>query len=246
MRLADVVVLYTDEEAQEFIRSGFEVHRVFALNNTIDTSGIEAARKQWDEERLAAFRSESGINGKKLLLFCGRLHSRARLELALDAVAILRASDSRWMLVVIGSGEEEARLYEYAGKKGLQGAVRWLGPIYDAAEQAPWFLSAQCFLYPGGVGLSLMNSFAFGLPVITHDDVRTQMPEIAALVDGDNGMLFRAGDAVDLVRKIQKLDSDEAVRDRMSRNAMETIASRFSLENMVNRFITAMEATNAT
>jgi glycosyltransferase involved in cell wall biosynthesis len=245
MRLADVVLLYTDREAEEFVRRGFSRRRVFALNNTIDTSEIDAIRELWDSERKAQFACAQGISGKKLMLFCGRLHAKARVDLALDALAMLRAYDKRWVLAVIGTGEQLGNLKEYAVAKGLQESVLWLGEIYGAAAQGPWFLSAQCFVYPGSVGLSLLNSLAFGLPVITHDDLNIQMPEIAALVDGENGALFKANDADDLARKILEVVSDPVARERMSLNAIETTADRFNMQHMVDQFIAAIEAAHA-
>jgi glycosyltransferase involved in cell wall biosynthesis len=173
------------------------------------------------------------------------LHARARVDVALDALAMLRAYDKRWVLAVIGTGEQLGNLKEYALSKGLQESVLWLGEIYGAAAQAPWFLSAQCFVYPGSVGLSLLNSLAFGLPVITHDDLNTQMPEIAALVDGENGALFKANDADDLARKILEVVSDPVARERMSLNAIETTADRFNMKHMVDQFIAAIEAAHA-
>ena len=52
----------------------------------------------------------------------------------------------------------------------------------------------RLFVYPGGVGLSLIHAMAYGLPSIIHDDRWRHMPEIAAFQDGRTGRTFERED----------------------------------------------------
>ena len=63
-------------------------------------------------------------------------------------------------------------------------SIRWLGALYEQEVMAPWFLSAKVFVYPGYIGLSIMHAMGYGLPVITHDNMDNQSPEVAALRNG--------------------------------------------------------------
>jgi glycosyltransferase involved in cell wall biosynthesis len=59
------------------------------------------------------------------------------------------------------------------------------------------------------VGLTAMQSLAYGTPVITHGDCERQAPEWEAIVPGETGAVFECGSAESLAG---------AVRDWLSRN----------------------------
>jgi glycosyltransferase involved in cell wall biosynthesis len=240
MRLADIVLLYTDKEAENFRQSGFPPHRVYAANNTIDVSSIESARMDWTSDRLEEFRREKGIQGSKNLIFCGRLTQKARLEDALQAMAILLLKDPSYRLIIIGDGPERDSLQARARELNLGQKVIWLDSLYEQNMLAPWFLSAIVFMYPGSIGLSLMHAFAYSLPVITHNQAEFHNPEYAALKPGFNGMLFNQGDVVDLSRAIHFLGECPERTRNMGANAYKTIQEEYPLSEMVGRFVKAV------
>lgn len=242
MKWTDIVLLYTEQEREEFLRMGFPANRLFAVNNAIDQKPIQEAIKYWSADRLKEFQREHELSAKQVFLFCGRLTPKARLDLALQALAEMLAETPNTLLVVIGDGEERTRLQKLAIQLGISDCVRWMGTIYDQHTMAPWFLSAKAFVYPGYIGLSIMHSMGYGLPVITHHNMSNQSPEIAALRDGMNGLLFQEGNIVDLVRKMHHLAFSENERMIMGKHAARTVAEEFTLENMVRRFVIAIEA----
>jgi glycosyltransferase involved in cell wall biosynthesis len=240
MRIADVVLLYTDKEVDDYRRAKFPSDRLFAINNTIDNSEIDYAKEKWTALLLHAFQKKHGLKSGKTVLFCGRITPKAKLRLALEALAILRRKDAAYRLIIIGDGPGRRSLVALAKKLNIHNAVYWLGAIYDQMEVAPWFLSASAFIYPGSIGLSLLHAFAFGLPVITHDTTELHMPEFAALNNGVNGLLFRYDDALDLASQIGILANDNGKLIRMKANALETVRSKFSFNGMVERFVKAV------
>jgi glycosyltransferase involved in cell wall biosynthesis len=179
-----------------------------------------------------------------VLLFCGRLRAvpPSRLDLVLSALAQLVKTNPAYLLVIIGDGEERGRLERVAGELGVASNIRWLGAQYDESANAPWFISALCGVYPGAIGLSMMHSLGFGLPVITHSDRLQHGSEFAALRHGWNGLVFSPGDPSDLARQIELLRTDGDLRRAMSENALRTVNEDFSLGNMVERFVLAVRA----
>jgi glycosyltransferase involved in cell wall biosynthesis len=246
MNLADTVTVYTDKEA-ESLREDTRLRRpIFGANNTIDTMQIDAAIARWDGDRLAQFRKDSRIEGTSVLLFCGRLRRKPSTELnvLLRALKLLLGGIHKIVLVVIGSGECERELQAMARELGVGENVKWLGSVYDEYDLAPWFLSAKLFVYPGSIGLSLLQAFAYGLPVVTHSDTLAHGPEIAALKDGVNGRLFARGDCDSLRSAISSLLGDEMLRREMAENARTTMRTSFSLSSMVDRFSEAIRTTS--
>jgi glycosyltransferase involved in cell wall biosynthesis len=247
MRLADAVVLYTDAEIEALAARGFERHRLFALNNAIDQTPIQSARRQWPSARLDDFRREQQLTDRRLLLFCGRLRGQPStdLDIALRALALLTHRDPSYELAVIGDGPNVSELRTLATELGIQRHVRWLGAIYDEVVLAPWFLCATCFVYPGSIGLSLMQAFGYGLPIVTHNRRREHNPEIAALEENVNGLLFPRGNATALAERVRTICSDEPLRVRLAANALDTVTTQYTMANMVARFIAAVTSVSS-
>jgi glycosyltransferase involved in cell wall biosynthesis len=85
-----------------------------------------------------------------------------------------------------------------------------------------------------------LHAFGYGLPVVTHCDRRLHGPEIAALEDGGNGLLFARNDTRDLVVKLSLLLKDEALRRAMAASALDTVNSQYTLEHMVENLESAI------
>lgn len=245
MRLADVLLLYTDKEAEEAVRYGFSVDRVFATNNAVDTSEIGVLRESWHKDRLESFLATQGLHGQKLLLFCGRLAPRCELPLAFQALALLRDRGLRPHLAVIGDGPARSDFVSAAERLKVQGVVHWCGAIYEGERLALWFLGASAFVFPGTIGLSLLHALAYGLPVVTHGDPAFHGPEFAALQDGWNGLVFRRGEPGDLAAKLQQVLRDDVLRREMQTNALATVKDQYSMEAMTRRFVQAVTCASA-
>jgi glycosyltransferase involved in cell wall biosynthesis len=242
MRGMDALLLYADYEAQE-ARAVFDPSMaVFSANNTIDTAEIDQAIFQWPEQRLAAFRRNQTVS-ERMVLFCGRLRRSPPTDLDMTLHALRRLADrgDDLQLVVIGSGEDQARLMSIANDEGVAERVRWLGALYDEQDLAPWFLSARCLVYPGSIGLTLMHALAYGLPVVTHSSRQLHNPEIYALREGFNGLTFTRGDVADMAEKLFITCADHELRATMSANASRQIRESYSIDAMVGRYIEAVD-----
>ncbi|MEN6479124.1 MAG: glycosyltransferase family 4 protein [Anaerolineales bacterium] len=240
MRWVDAVLLYTDEEVASYRTTVIPAEKLFATNNTVDEAPIQQAIAYWDDTRLGRFCAEHGLEDKLLLLYCGRLKPSARLDLALRALRQLHDADVPAVMAIIGDGPERAALASLAIELGIASSVRWLGAVWDQMDLAPWFLSAQAFVYPGPIGLSLLHALNYGLPAVTHNNRANHHPEISALDDGVNGLLFRESDADDLADKIAMILRDPQLHKRLSQGALETVNRRYSLAHMVEGFMAAV------
>ncbi|MEM5787156.1 MAG: glycosyltransferase, partial [Syntrophobacteraceae bacterium] len=85
----------------------------------------------------------------------------------------------------------------------------------------------------------------YGLTVITHDNLSQHTPEIHALKDGYNGVLFRDGDSSDLAAKVQHLGRDPDYRAALSRNALRTVQEEYNMDVMARNFLGALRKANA-
>lgn len=239
---ASGVILYTRTVADRLIRTaGFDPAKVFVASNALDQCSIQAARREWLDhpEALAAFQQQHGVNTQRTIIFVSRLERENRVDLLLEALAILRQSGRDTNVVLIGKGPEEPRLRTLAQQLGLQDHVIFTGAIYTDRDIAPWMLSAGVFCYPVNVGLSILHAYGFGVPMVTSDDLSRQNPEIEALIDGVNGKLYRFGNVQDMTRCCREILDDPALRQRLSAAALQQVTEHYTLPNMVQGFLDA-------
>lgn len=229
MRLASALLFYTDQEVEEYkVSHGKHDRRIVtALNNGIDVDPIAALRAPYDPAKR-----------DKAVLFIGRLTAKAELPLLLKALADPRLGDVR--LEVIGDGEERRLLEALAGTLALGDRIVWHGGTTDEAAIARIANNCRLFVYPGGVGLSLLHAMAYGLPVVVHDDRRAQMPEIAAFYRAGNGLSFRRGDSAALANALVLAFERVTVDRTWSDAAIGVTENDFNTKEMAERFCKLM------
>lgn len=232
--VADAFLVYTQTEKKLLLKYGFDESSIHYMNNTIYQKEIFRLKEEIPANQIVTFKSVHGLAEKKVLLFVGRLkgYPKTELDLAIRSLSLLNNDNNFYKLVVIGDGPDRRRLEVLADDIGQSRNVLFTGRIYEETELAPWFLSANCFVFPGPIGLSLLHAFSYGLPVVTHEDRANQMPEIAALIDGKNGALFRRGDIRDLAKQITLVVSES---EKFRSGALETVKNDFSFDSMIDR-----------
>lgn len=237
-KLADALVFYDQRTAAGFERRHPRFEGAFVAKNTIDLDAIESARARHAASGAAAEHTWRDLGfGVPFLerrgpiaLHVSRLADDNGVEVLIDATARVPDMTS----VVVGAGPREARLRALAEAAGVQERVRFVGDRYREDELAPLFALADLFVYPKNVGLSLIHALAYGVPVLTGDDLASHNPEVCALEDGVNGALFRHGDAAALAGKIQELFAAPDVLGDMSRAARANVHRDFPMDRMVD------------
>lgn len=237
--LSNVFLAYTRTGIAYLIAKGFTKGRVFATGNTIDQEPIRAACEEWTPDRMRVWQAERGLGGRPFLLCCSVMREKVHLEQVLKALTYEALNQVG--LVVIGEGPVKERWMRLADDLKISNRVLWLGATRDQREMAPWFLSAQAFVYPGSIGLSILHSFSYGLPVITHGCEKHQMPEFEVMEDGKTGYCFRENNVDDLVQCLIRILSDESRRKNMADYCRTVAFERYSMHQMVENYCAALE-----
>lgn len=113
----------------------------------------------------------------------GRLTSAKRLDLVVSAAALVDGVTVEF----VGGGPERDNLEELAARLGVTCVFH--GESHDPALIAEVYSRAICTVIPGAAGLSVTQSLAYGVPVITNNSPENQMPEVDAVIDGVTGSL---------------------------------------------------------
>ena len=106
------------------------------------------------------------------LVSIGRLLDHKKVDVALRAVARLRADGGTHRLTVVGEGPERDRLHALADELGLGDAVEFHGFLPEHADVLHLLSTADVLLFPStreGFGMAALESMAVGTPVVTSN-----------------------------------------------------------------------------
>lgn len=236
-RLASALLLYNHATAQRYRELDRNPNRIFVALNSLDQTPIREAKEAWSHRHddLSRFRKQNDLCSGPVVLFVSRLDPANRLDLLLQSVAMLRQDFPTLKVVIIGNGQaEKSRLRVLAESLDVTSHIRFVDSTYDESRLAPWFLIADVFCYPANIGLSILHAFGYGLPVITSDRIAAQNPEIEALQNGRNGILYRDDNAPALADTLRRVVEDRSLARTLSENALRTVTQWFNLKNMVD------------
>lgn len=176
-------------------------------------------------DRKAAARAALGLpEGAFAVGMHARLH-HAKGHAVL-AEAALRCANADVHAVLLGYGDEEARLRALAVHPRAKGRIHVVGPQQPEdtlASVAALDLYAYASLRES-LPLAVLEAMAMGLPIVSSD-----VGDVAdALGHGEAGVVVPPGDPTALARAIDALAADPVRRAQLGRNAQRTAMSRFA------------------
>ncbi|HUW85217.1 MAG TPA: glycosyltransferase family 4 protein [Phycisphaerae bacterium] len=236
MRLADGVLLYGEREREALARLGMRMDKVLVAPNALDTRQARLLRGALTESMLAHFRGQKGLVGRRILLYVGRLLPEKRVTQLVEAMPHLRRRVPDAKLVIIGDGPERDMIAKLIKRLDTTGAVDMVGAVFDEQELALYFMCAELAVSAGGIGLMVNHAFAYGVPVLTSDNLWIHGPEVAMIRPGVTGMFFRDQQPSSLAACAATLMNDPAKRAQMRQACIRMIDGRYNEKAMARAF----------
>lgn len=155
------------------------------------------------------------------LLHVGRLVPQKRQDLLLDAFSLLGGPlREKWSCSFLGEGEVRESLTRQADQLGITRQVTFHGLVRNPSE---YYLKAGVFVMPSdfeGTPNALLEAMAHGLPSVVADCLPGALQFIR---DGENGLVFKAGDPDDLASKLSLLMMNPGLRNDMGKEAVKSV-----------------------
>lgn len=168
------------------------------------------------------------------LLLAGRIDTTKGFDVAIEALAVLRASHPHARVRIAGAGFEEAALRRRCRELGLGDRVAFLGYLERPAMLAE-MQRAQAVLVPSrdteGFGLVALEAAHMGRPVIASRV--GGLPEVVR--DGETGTIVDSDDPVALAAAIAALLDDPERAAAMGQRAQE-VAMEYDLDVCADRY----------
>ena len=224
-RLATQVLAYSASQRDFLIAEGIVTAPKSAVLARGSICGVDTARFRPDAAARERVRHSLGIPpGAVVFLYLGRINrDKGVLDLA-QAYAEAGTLHPNAHLLLVGPDEGNLRA-------ALAGAAAACAPrlhsvgLTDRPQE--YFAAADVFCLPSyreGFGTTIIEAAAAGVPAIG-----SRIYGITdAIVEGETGLLFGAGDVQQLAQSMRTLAGDEGLRRRMGEKARERAVRDFS------------------
>lgn len=149
------------------------------------------------------------------------------LHVLIEAMAEVSNAEPRAHLVIIGNPNPESKLPARVVELGLGERVRFVG-VLSQAEMVRLYNTANLAVVPSlyeGFSLPAVEAMACGTALVATDG--GALPEVTGS-DGETVLLAKAGDSIDLAKKILEGFESEIFRDELGRNGLIRVLQRFT------------------
>lgn len=212
-------LLYSESHKQQFLKNGIDEANLFVANNTLHISA-----------RLKSYCYE-----KKHFLFVGSFNKRKGLHDLLNVYETFKQnSKTDLKLILIGDGE----VYSEIRKKIelsqiLLENVQLVGRIENENDLLSYFKNSIASLSLNQAGLSILQSFAYGVPYITLETAISG-GETNNIINGNTGFLCK--NLFEVVQKMEYLNLNRSFALALGKNCYNHYSEKASIENMLTSF----------
>jgi glycosyltransferase involved in cell wall biosynthesis len=189
-----------------------------ALYNGVDTDQFRPRSK-------AHCRAALGLPEREpFALYVGGLVERKGVSILIRALAHETMSGHPIQVYLAGEGPQAEQLRVLASGLGLSDRVHFLGRVPKS----------QVHLWMGAADMLVLPSYSEGRPNVVLEAMASGTPVVATAVsgttelisDGENGLLFEAGDVAALGACLKRVSAHPELAERLSNRGPQTIAER--------------------
>lgn len=219
---ASAFVAYSKKAKKYLIRKGVPREKVFLGGQFMPEELVK---------RVCISKQDTKYRDKLIILTLSYLSKRKGIDYLIRAFRELNFDDA--LLLIAGSGEEEAKLKKLARENPN---IHFIGYV-DENEKSKWYSIADIFVLPtlfDPWALVINEAMYFGLPIVISDAAGS-----SEMING-NGFVVPAGDKEALKKTLLRLMEDEELRESMGERSSQVVRT-CSLRNGTKPFLEAIK-----
>jgi glycosyltransferase involved in cell wall biosynthesis len=227
-------VLFTSEEERLQARQSFWLYRA---REKLTLFGTAAPPPDREMLRKKFFVTHPRLEGRRLLLFLGRIHEKKGCDLLIRAFARLNNVESDLHLVFAGPDKTGwvAKLNNIAEELGISNRITWTGML-SGSDKWGAFYASEAFVLPShqeNFGVAVAEALSCGLPVLITNKVNIWREVEAA------GAGIICSDSIDGVEASlrQWLSLKKEEREKIALSALAAYRGRFSIDAMASSLL---------
>lgn len=240
-RLSSGLLLYGDRARELLKRKGIPGWRLHVIYNSLDSAGQRASYEASLTFSVEEARQRIGVFGAdRVVIFVGRLQPAKKLDQIVKTVSEAKRMGKRLHAVLVGEGSEREALSVLAQQLAVSDRVQFYGPCHDEEMLGTLFRASDACLIPSGAGLTVMHSFSYATPVVTHDDPALLFPEAEAVHHGRTGFRFSLEDPNGLTKTTLLALYPRSAKEAMGEACLEEIEKRYNTSEHARRMVDAL------
>ncbi len=220
-KLGSKMIVYTHQQQQE-------------LKEKMPDKVILAAPNALFKSSNMVYKSDISAND---LIYVGRLVASKKVFFMVKAFHhALDSIPHNVKLIIVGEGEEKEKIQQYIKQNSLENRVQVLGHIHNYDTLKKLYHHSIFSVSPGYAGLSITQSFGFGVPMLISKN-ENHSPEIEAVRAHENALYFKTDDMDDFVQKLQTIYQSREDWMTKRKNIVTFCQKNYSVEAMAQVFI---------
>ncbi len=227
-------VLFTTAAEERLAKQSFWLHDWKGLVVPYGASGPEGDA---EVQRRAFYQSCPEVEGRRFLLYLGRVHRKKGCDMLVEAFARVAERDQELDLVMAGPDQQQWRavLQEAAAKAGNRGRVHWPGMLKGDVKWGAFYAS-EAFVLPShqeNFGIAVAEALACGRPVLLSDKVN-----VASEIAGDGAGLVEPDTPRGTSRLLERwMEMSQEQRVEMGRLAKVCFDRRYDMRKNAQTII---------
>ena len=163
------------------------------------------------------------------ILFAGTVIPRKGYADLIRGFAKIASKHPDWRVVIAGNGEID-KAKAIAKECGIENQVVFLGWVNGHAKDLAFQrASIYCLASDGeGFPMGVLDAWAYGIPCVVTPV--GGLPDI--VIDGENALVFPVGDVDILARQLERMISDNGLRNRIAQASLELAHTTFNVKNL--------------
>jgi len=235
-KIADEHIIYENRGRNLMIKNGFKPQNIHIIYNSLDYENqkiLFEKLKKSKENPFAFFRN----NTLPVFIYIGRLIESKKVDQLITAIKNINTPNQICNLLIVGSGPSEEKLKDIAKNEIISKTIHFYGACYDENIISNLIFNSICSVSPGNIGLTVINSFSYGTPAITHDNFENQMPEAEVIKEGITGYFFKEDDIVSLEQSLKKIINSKIDFKAECRRVIDNYYNPYSQIEILERIL---------
>lgn len=234
---SDWFFAYTDSTASYLGGIDYPADRLTTVQNSIDTRSLKADLDAITENELAEFREATGFAAdSRIAVSVGSLYDAKRPQFMIDAARAAHATDPSFRLLIVGGGPLAD---EVAAETAQDDFIHYSAPLHGT-QKALALAVADVYWMPGVGGLSIVDAFVAGLPIVICEN-QYHPPEFDYISDQNSLVLPTDAEATDFAKATLDLLHDTGRFTELHQQSLAD-GSRYGLDSMVQNFAAGVVA----
>lgn len=197
----DGLIVYTPDVANIYRKKLSYTGPIGQVPNIHKEASFFVVLQNSEEEAINTMQSY-GLNGRRVILFVGRLSQEKRIDRLINAFAGIAARRKDTILVLVGDGRERPALEQLVQRLAIEDRVIFTGR-HEGSSLAAWYLIGSLFVLTSEFepfGAVVNESLLAGMPVLCSDRAGAKN----LIKEGENGSVIAPEDTLPLQTEMLK------------------------------------------